>query len=132
MKIPEGWKLVPVEPTEEMIDKADAYAVSGMHEGNYRSYLAEIFRIMLAAAPEPQMTGAQWLNRPLYDEDMTNLRERVKELELLNHAARVSIVRLVNENQRSKAKMTRHGDDDELMQAMQRLLAVLIRRADAS
>jgi hypothetical protein len=53
MNPPEGWKLVPVEPTEEMINKADAYAVSGAHEGNYRSYLAEIFRIMLAAEPTP-------------------------------------------------------------------------------
>ena len=47
MNMPDGW------PTEEMIDKADAYAVSGAHEGNYRSYLAEIFRIMLESAPTP-------------------------------------------------------------------------------
>ncbi|BEL74392.1 hypothetical protein [Serratia marcescens] len=41
--IPDGWKLVPVEPTEEMLRAA--YRESGV-------YSAKAYRAMLAAAPE--------------------------------------------------------------------------------
>ncbi|HGM5436067.1 TPA: hypothetical protein ACKPY3_003421 [Serratia marcescens] len=42
-EIPDGWKLVPVEPTEEMLRAA--YRESGV-------YSAKAYRVMLAAAPE--------------------------------------------------------------------------------
>ena len=38
----DGWKLVPVEPTAEMLKAADPYAL-----------IAAIYRTMLAAAPSP-------------------------------------------------------------------------------
>ena len=40
--VPEGWQLVPVEPTNAMLD---AMEESGWTEGNYRA--------VLAAAPKP-------------------------------------------------------------------------------
>ena len=46
------WKLVPVEPTEEMVE-AGFDAVPGAHEGFIRAR----WRCMLAAAPQPP---SQW------------------------------------------------------------------------
>lgn len=46
--VPDGWKLVPVEPTKNMID-----ATSPAHEGE--AIIAKVmYRAMLAAAPEPE------------------------------------------------------------------------------
>ena len=42
--VPEGWKLVPVEPTEEMLYPA---GLENVEDGN------EAWKAMLAAAPEP-------------------------------------------------------------------------------
>lgn len=44
-KAREGWKLVPVEPTEAMLMASYMYA---------SVYSAESYRAMLAAAPEPE------------------------------------------------------------------------------
>ncbi|KOA70482.1 hypothetical protein [Pantoea sp. CFSAN033090] len=44
-EIPEGWKLVPVEPTEEMIAAGDQF-MDGL------SRLGDAYDAMLAAAPE--------------------------------------------------------------------------------
>jgi len=44
-EIPEGWKLVPVEPTEEMIAAGDQF-MDGL------SRLGDAYYAMLAAAPE--------------------------------------------------------------------------------
>ena len=41
--VPEGWKLVPVEPTTKMIDAARSQS----------SFPAGVWRAMLAAAPQP-------------------------------------------------------------------------------
>jgi hypothetical protein len=57
--VPEGWKLVPMEPTEEMCDVShigvDVYA--GIATDEYYSidgeYAAKVYRAMLAAAPKP-------------------------------------------------------------------------------
>ena len=47
--IPQGWKLVPIEPTPEMMDAA--HNVAGcLSYTEYRS----VFRAMLNAAPTPQ------------------------------------------------------------------------------
>ena len=45
MVAPEGWQLVPVEPTEEMLD-AGYFTNHGANRG--------IYRAMLAAAPKPE------------------------------------------------------------------------------
>jgi hypothetical protein len=56
MKIPEGWKLVPIELTEEM-NVAGIYAAAEMQEARGRKELDEkrrtIYRAQLAAAPTP-------------------------------------------------------------------------------
>lgn len=44
-EIPDGWQLVPIEPTEEMINDADK------HEHRFSDV---IYRVMLAAAPKPE------------------------------------------------------------------------------
>lgn len=57
-RIPEGWKLVPVEPTEEM-EKAGRKEAADCDD-TYGSSLfsaAEIYRAMLAAAPAKQEGG---------------------------------------------------------------------------
>lgn len=46
--MPEGWKLVPVEPTESM-----RLAPAKDRPGFSRNVAAEIYRSMLAAAPQP-------------------------------------------------------------------------------
>jgi len=55
--IPDGWQLVPKEPTREMASAAwdpipVPWAASGSAEGTQR-YLLGIYRAMLAAAPNP-------------------------------------------------------------------------------
>lgn len=49
MKIPEGWKLVPVDPTAEMLCEAEL-AYNGSHRDAYRA--------MLAVAPTPPAQAA--------------------------------------------------------------------------
>ncbi len=44
--IPEGWKLVPVEPTGAMLEVARGH-------GSYHRQAEYVYRAMLAAAPEP-------------------------------------------------------------------------------
>lgn len=55
---PEGWQLVPVEPTEEMVKAGRKEAADC--DDTYGSSLfsaAEIYRAMLAAAPAKQEGG---------------------------------------------------------------------------
>jgi hypothetical protein len=49
---PEGWRLVPVEPTEEMLQGADALKYGEPVEG-YSVDLAAIYRAMIQAYPPP-------------------------------------------------------------------------------
>lgn len=48
-RVPEGWKLVPVEPTNAMVYAQDKLLMRGVTRGS-----DEIYRAMLAAAPEPK------------------------------------------------------------------------------
>jgi hypothetical protein len=72
--VPEGWALVPIEPTEEMIDAgADAQSEARdrqIAENVSRNltpfgavapirYLPQTWRAMLAAAPAPKAEGEQ-------------------------------------------------------------------------
>jgi hypothetical protein len=50
----EGWKLVPVEPTEEMLDAAYKHYESGDYTGYGSAYVA-----MLSAAPNPPSAPVQ-------------------------------------------------------------------------
>ncbi|HDL8120395.1 TPA: DUF551 domain-containing protein [Yersinia enterocolitica] len=46
LEMPDGWKLVPIEPTQSMVDAH----ISGMQLAGF----SRAYRDMLAAAPEPQ------------------------------------------------------------------------------
>lgn len=48
---PAGWKLVPVEPTPEMIRAMDA------PDWEHESFAVEAYKNMLAAAPRPALKG---------------------------------------------------------------------------
>ena len=46
MVVPDGWRLVPIEPTKEMVDAH----ISGMQSAGF----SRAYREMLAAAPMPE------------------------------------------------------------------------------
>ena len=51
-KVPDGWKLVPISASTPMINAAyDLAAIEGCH-GVYDDEVQEMYRAMLAAAPE--------------------------------------------------------------------------------
>jgi len=55
----DGWKLVPVEPTAEMVDavwQAAGIDISDCDETDDGSLLNDIYRAMIAASPPPQDT----------------------------------------------------------------------------
>lgn len=54
--VPEGWKLVPKEPTEEMHDAARDWSVKKYGQGVGRDGSEGCYRAMLAASPEPPVT----------------------------------------------------------------------------
>lgn len=52
--VPDGWQLVPKEPTPAMLDSAVAYALNVQIHGEYgwTPYMRDLWNCMLAAAPE--------------------------------------------------------------------------------
>ncbi|MGC1125697.1 hypothetical protein [Pantoea agglomerans] len=54
--VPDGWKLVPVEPTKEMLDSQEHEMLPMVHHDSMRERARMIrrhgWRVMLAAAPE--------------------------------------------------------------------------------
>ena len=46
MVVPDGWKLVPIEPTQDMVDAH----IDGMHLAGF----SRAYRAMLSAAPKPE------------------------------------------------------------------------------
>lgn len=69
VQVPEGWKLVPVEPTKEMLDAVvttvDVHLLGADAEMQYR----EDWAAMLAAAPEAPQPRRQ----PLTDEEIEKI-----------------------------------------------------------
>ncbi len=53
--VPNGYALMPVDPTPAMLDVAVSYAlnVSVIDEGGWSKYMAAVYRRMLDAAPRP-------------------------------------------------------------------------------
>lgn len=49
---PEGWQMVPVEPTREMLEAAEEAYVCG-YTGTATAHPASVYAKMLAAAPKP-------------------------------------------------------------------------------
>lgn len=60
--VPEGWKLVPVEPTEDMIEAAES------DRAYYGSRFGNAYRAMLAAAPQPEADDLEIKNASLESE----------------------------------------------------------------
>ncbi|MGL4755999.1 MAG: hypothetical protein ACRCXB_26880 [Aeromonadaceae bacterium] len=52
--VPEGWKLVPVEPTQEMVEVGCEHEGSRINDG--AGYARVLYAKMLAAAPKPEPT----------------------------------------------------------------------------
>lgn len=52
--VPKGWKLVPIEPTDAMIDRfvSRALCVSVHGEGGWSNYARQQWAAMLAGAPD--------------------------------------------------------------------------------
>jgi hypothetical protein len=48
--VPPGWKLVPVEPTDEM--RRVGADVWHLHDGHLTRVIGDVYRAMLAASPE--------------------------------------------------------------------------------
>ncbi|TPM53232.1 hypothetical protein FJ959_22125 [Mesorhizobium sp. B2-2-4] len=59
-QIAEGWRIVPVEPTEAMINAG----VSEAHGKTWGDIVANCHRAMLSAAPAPPATGWQDIPEP--------------------------------------------------------------------
>jgi len=52
MKIPEGWKLVPLEPTEDMIS-AQLKTANGIVRFNpEESFIRDVYKAILDSSPE--------------------------------------------------------------------------------
>lgn len=63
-RVPEGWKLVPVDPTKEMVDAA-VIAYERTKDGT----IAGAYRAMLAAAPEAPAQAEQVPKAWMHEED---------------------------------------------------------------
>lgn len=51
--IPEGWKLVPIEPTQEMTNHVIDERLEALVAGKEHTFI-DIYKAMLAAAPKPE------------------------------------------------------------------------------
>jgi len=93
MKIPEGWKLVPVEPTEEMIEKGAA--------GVFSIFSKETWERMLEAAPTPPEWWQQYINdvnRLVREMDVTLNGEEgaAQQASLCDMVAQISAMKRAN------------------------------------
>ena len=53
VRVPEGWKLVPVEPTREMLDRGSHNVNCNYHYGTMETIAKHAYKAMLTAAPTP-------------------------------------------------------------------------------
>ena len=51
--VPDGWKLVPIEPTQEMINRVIDERLDALAAGKDHTFI-DIYKAMLAAAPKPE------------------------------------------------------------------------------
>ena len=56
--VPQGWKLVPVEPTPEMLQAAIQLEADTINEWDDEPNHSEIYRAMLASSPQPEAAPA--------------------------------------------------------------------------
>ena len=118
--VPDGWKLVPVEPTEAMIDAGDEINEAGAAWSGYSEIPASAekhYRAMLAAAPTPpastdqpeDFTADVWQRHKDLIEEAGKLREENARLQAsltdevtvrLNAEARAATLSAENERLR--------------------------------
>lgn len=55
MKVPKGWKLVPIEPNKEMLYALNTVYESAQRRGYWNAW-NELWKAMLDAAPSPPQT----------------------------------------------------------------------------
>lgn len=55
-RVPDGWQLVPMEPTASQLDVAVSFAlnVKLCNDYNWSAYMRDVYARMLAAAPKPE------------------------------------------------------------------------------
>lgn len=53
VRVPEGWVLVPVDPTREMLDRGSHNVNCNYHYGTTESIAKHAYKAMLSAAPTP-------------------------------------------------------------------------------
>lgn len=58
VRVPEGWKLVPVEPTREMLDRGSHNVNCNYHYGTMETIAKHAYKAMLTAAPTPPAQAA--------------------------------------------------------------------------
>ena len=52
--VPDGWKLVPIEPTQEMTNHVIDERLEALVAGKEHTFI-DIYKAMLAAAPKPEV-----------------------------------------------------------------------------
>jgi hypothetical protein len=58
---PVAWKLVPIEPTDEMLKAMDECSTEGYDERLYAGYAASVYMAAVDAAPTPPKRTWVWL-----------------------------------------------------------------------
>jgi hypothetical protein len=55
-RVPDGWQLVPMEPTASQLDVAVSFAlnVKLCNDYNWSAYMRDVYARMIAAAPKPE------------------------------------------------------------------------------
>lgn len=108
--LPEGWKLVPVEPTDAMIDAGDEINEAGAAWSGYAEIPASAekhYRAMLAAAPTPPAsTDLREVNERLEAERAEQWRLR-REMEASRDMERALAATLSAENAALKERLER-------------------------
>ena len=72
-----GWRLVPEEPTIEMIDAGDN-AYEPTYTGTYTSDPCTVYRAMLAAAPQPPVQRKPMTDEEIEDACWTEVDQRLR------------------------------------------------------
>ena len=67
---PVAWKLVPVEPTKEMLKAMDECSTEGYDERLYAGHAASVYMAAVDVAPTPPPVAEPHKRKPLTDEQI--------------------------------------------------------------
>ena len=67
---PVAWKLVPVEPTKEMLKAMDECSTEGYDERLYAGHAASVYMAAVDVAPTPPPVAEPHKRKPLTDEEI--------------------------------------------------------------